>query len=65
MLCQRKPGKIRSLSLKDEILMTLMRIRLDAPEEDLAFIFQISQGYISKIIITFILFLGLELQPFI
>ena len=40
-----------------------MRIRLDAPEEDLAF--QISQGYVSKIVTTFVAFLGLELQPFI
>ena len=65
MLCQRKPGPVRSLSLEDEILMTLKRIRLDAPEEDLAFRFQISQGYVSKIVTTFIAFLGLELQPFI
>ena len=30
-LSQHKPGPSRILSLEDEILMTLMRIRLDCP----------------------------------
>ena len=41
-LSQHKPGPSRILSLEDEILMTLMRIRLDCPVEDLAFRFGVS-----------------------
>ena len=63
--CQRKPGKPRMLSLEDEILMTLMRIRLDAPVEDLAFRFGMSSANASNTITTFILFLSLELEPLI
>ena len=65
LYCQRKPGPSRRLSLEDEILMTLMRIRLDAPDEDLAFRFGISMSHASNIITTFIVFLGLELKPLI
>lgn len=65
LFCQRKPGPSRSLSLEDEILMTLMRIRLDSPVEDLAFRFGISPSHTSTIITTFILFLSLELEPLI
>ncbi len=63
--CQRKPGKPRMLSVEDEILMTLMRIRLDAPVEDLAFRFGMSSAHASNTITTFILFLSLELEPLI
>lgn len=35
--CQRKPGPKRQLSLENEILLTLMRIRLDLKIDDLAF----------------------------
>ena len=45
--------------------MTLMRIRLDAPVEDLAFRFGISSSHASNTITTFIVFLSLELEPFI
>ena len=41
-LSQHKPGPSRILSLENEILMTLMRIRLDCPVEDLAFRFGVS-----------------------
>ena len=62
---QKKPGKPRKLSLENEILMTLMRIRLDAPVEDLAFGFGISSSHASNTITTFIVFLSLELEPII
>ena len=65
LYCQRKPGPSRRLNLEDEILMTLMRIRLYAPVEDLAFRFGISLSHASNIITTFIVFLGLELKPLI
>ena len=45
--------------------MTLMRIRLDAPVEDLAFRFGISSSHASNTITTFIVFLSLELEPII
>ena len=45
--------------------MTLMRIRLDAPVEDLAFRFGISPAHTSNIITTFLIFLSLELKPLI
>lgn len=64
-LCQRKPGPSRILSLEDEILMTLMRIRLDCPVEDLAFRFGVSPSLATSIITTFIIFLSLELNPLI
>ena len=61
-LSQHKPGPSRILSLEDEILMTLMRIRLDCPVEDLAFRFGVSVSLATSIITTFIVFLSLELK---
>ena len=65
LFCQQRPGRSRKLYIEDELLMTLMRIRLDPPVEDLAFRFQISAGHASKIITTFISFISLELEPLI
>ena len=64
-LCQRKPGPSRIVSLEDEILMTLMRIRLDCPVEDLAYRFGVSPSLATSIVTTFIIFLSLELKPLI
>ena len=64
-LSQHKPGPSRILSLEDEILMTLMRLRLDCPVEDLAFRFGVSVSLATSIITTFIVFLSLELKPLI
>ena len=64
-LSQHKPGPSRILSLEDEILMNLMRIRLDCPVEDLAFRFGVSVSLAASIIATFIVFLSLELKPLI
>ena len=64
-LSQHKPGPSRILSLEDEILMTLMRIRLDCPVEDRAFRFVVSVSLTTSIITTFIVFLSLELKPLI
>ena len=61
-LSQHKPGPSHILSLEDEILMTLMRIRLDYPVEDLAFRFGVSVSLVTNIITTFIVFLSLELK---
>ena len=64
-LSQYKPGPSRILSLEDEILMTLMHIRLDCPVEDVTFRFGVSVSLATSIIITFIVFLSLELKPLI
>ena len=64
-LCQRKPGPSRIVSLEDEILMTLMRIRLDCPVENLAYRFGVSPSLATSIVTTFIIFLSLELKPLI
>ena len=64
-LSQHKPGPSRILSLEDEILMTLMRIRLDYPVEDLAFRFDVSVSLAASTITTFIVFLNLEPKPLI
>ena len=59
-LSQHKSGRSRILSLEDEILRTLMRVRLDCPVEDLAFRFGVSVSLATS---TFIVFLSLELKP--
>ena len=56
--CQTKPGPKRLLSLENEILMTLMRIRLDLKIDDLAFRFGISSPHASNIVTTMISFLS-------
>ena len=50
--CQTKPGPERQLSFENEILITLMRIRLDLKIDDLAFRFGISSPHASNIITT-------------
>ena len=57
--------RFKTKSLEDKILMPLISIRLHIPVEDLAFRFGISPSYTSNTIITFIIFLGLELKPLI
>ena len=64
-LSQKKPGPSRQLDLEDEILMTLMRIRLDSPVEDLAFRFKVSPSHASRILTTHIVLLARELSPLI
>ena len=63
-LSQHKHGPSRILSLENEILTTLMRIRLDFPVEDLAFRFGVSVSLVTSIITT-VIFLSLELKPLI
>ena len=52
LFCQKKPGLSRMLSLEDEILMTLMRIRLDSPIEDLSFRFQMSPANVCTCVVA-------------
>ena len=56
-----KPGPKRSQSLEDELLLTLMKLRLNLREEDLAFRFGICQSTVSQVLSTWIPFLSKEL----
>ena len=47
-----KDGRPRKLSLEQEFLLTLMKLRLNLLNDDLAFRFQISSGKVSQIFIT-------------
>ena len=49
-----KPGQLQQLEIEDEILMTLMLMRLDSPAEDLAFRFKVSPIHASRILTTYI-----------
>ena len=55
-------GPKRQLCSRDEMLLTLMKLRLNPIEDDLAQRFQISRGSVSSILTTWICFLGLELE---
>lgn len=60
-----KPGPGRIISHQNEMLLTLMKLRVNSLEEDLALRFGISTSLVSCIWSTWIPFLGLELQPLI
>ena len=60
-----KPGPCRHMSIDDEFLLTMMKLRLNLKEEDLAQRFDISQSAVSQIISTWIPFLARELEEFI
>ena len=53
---------LRSLSLEQEFLLTMMRIRTGILLQDLAFRFQISLGLVSNIFTTWVKFLSKELK---
>lgn len=55
-----KPGPSRKLSLEQEFLLTLIRLRLGLLIEDLAF--QVSVGKVSQITITWIKLLSKEMS---
>ena len=63
--CRGKPGPRSELNAENQLLMTLMKIRLDLHIEDLAFRFSVSAASVSRIISTWIEFLGRELEPLI
>ena len=65
--CQTKQGRKRRVKLENEILMTLMRIRLDLKIDDLhvAFRFGISSSHASNTVSTMISLLSRELEPLI
>lgn len=57
-----KPGRKRDVSLKDELLLVFMKLRLNLVDEDLAFRFCISPSVVSSIISTVLPFLAAELS---
>lgn len=62
-LSKRKDA--RQLSIKDELVLVLMKIRLGLTNAFLACLFNISVGTCSSIVNTYIKFLGKELQPLV
>ena len=57
-----KPGRPRLLHPKEELFITLCRLRQGFPEEHLAHLYGISQATISRIIITWVNLLYLRLK---
>ena len=50
------------MSVKDELILTLMKLRLGSLNADLAVRFQISETTVSKVINTWVPFLAKELK---
>ncbi|KAK3092726.1 hypothetical protein FSP39_006615 [Pinctada imbricata] len=61
----RKQRNHRNLSMKEEILITLMKIRLCLLDEDLANRFDISVSNVSRIFTTWVKILGRFLEEFV
>ena len=61
----KKPGPSRKLSPQNELLLTLMKIKMDLLHEDLAFRFGISVSLVSQILSTWIPLLSRELHGLI
>ena len=57
-----KQGRPRILHPKEELFITLCRLRQGFPEEHLAHLYGVSQSTISRIIVTWVNFLYLELK---
>lgn len=60
-----KRGPQRKLTVKDEVLLTLMKLKLALPTELLSDLFMISAGLVSMIFNTWMKFLAKELRPMI
>ena len=62
---ESRHGPTRKLTLEQEFLLVLMKLRLDLMQADLAFRFKISTGKVSQIFITWIKLLSKELSVLI
>ena len=60
-----KSGPARKLSLEQELLLVLMRLRLGLLIEDFAFRFGVSAGKVSQTVITWVILLEKKLFPLI
>ena len=54
---RKRPGPKRKLSPKNELFMTLMRLRMEFLHEDLAYRFGVSTTMVSRVILTWVQFL--------
>ena len=61
--CRKKPGPRCEINAENQMLMTLMKLRLNLHTNDLAFRFSVSVPSVSCIISTWMGFLGRELEP--
>ena len=59
------PPCMRRLDSIDEFLLTLVRLRLGAPQEDLAYRFEVSQSRVSKILANWLSFLAAQFKGII
>jgi len=59
----RKRGRRRKLQQKDEMLLTLMKLRLGLLNEDIAYRFDIAESTVSSIFTTWIKVLASVLEP--
>ena len=62
---ESRRGPQRKLSLEQEFLCSLMKLRLSLMNDDLAFRFQVSSGTISSILVTWIKLMSKELAVLI
>jgi regulator of replication initiation timing len=62
-VANKKPGPERETSLQEELLITLIILKLNLLEEYVGFLFGLSNSSISQILSTWIPFLSLELKP--
>ena len=60
-----KSGPARKLTLEQEFMLVLIRLRLGLLVEDLAFRFCVSAGKVSQIVITWVILLSKELKSLI
>ena len=58
---KKKSGRKPSLSPENCLFLTLLRLRVGLPEQDIACRFSISQALVSKILVSWISFLDREL----
>ena len=65
MTGKKKPGPARELTLEDELLMTLMKLKLNLTEDYISFLFDVSSSVVSTIISTWIPLLAHELSGLI
>ena len=62
---KKKPGPKRKLSMEDELLMTLMKLRQNLNHDVLACLFNVSVSLVSIIVTTWTILLAKELAPLI
>ncbi|XP_061171054.1 uncharacterized protein LOC133180593 [Saccostrea echinata] len=64
-MIQTKPGKQRKLTMKEEFVKTMLKLRLGVDNTTLSVLFNVSIGYVSNLFSTWINFLAQILDPVI